>query len=221
MRMRFLTGYLHTYDEAWLCIHALRLGFIEPKKERLTLKEREQLRSGSIFIFIEKKTSIVRWTDGMTWSPSKILGSFLLYKEVPKYLTKNASKKLGSKSLSRKKCIPLEKQLQTDRFYMHKKTISLKHENETYHVISYFQPIFDKRGISQLPFFISLQNALKKHPELYNDKFVNSLHKNHIDITEKYKILEFKGKNLMASIDRMDLAREAVILLSTIFNHKA
>lgn len=150
--MKF-NGYLHSYEEALLLIHALRLGFLEPKRERLSLKEREQIKSGDIFIFVERKTLIMRWTDGMTWSPSKILGSFLLYKEVPKFLTKTAFKRTNIKKNQRQKCIPLEKQLQKDKFYMHKKTISLTHNNDTYHIIAYFQPIFDKRGISDIPFF--------------------------------------------------------------------
>lgn len=213
-------GYIHTYDEAYLLVHALRLGFIEPKRERLSLTERQQIRSGSIFIFIENRTPIMRWTDGMTWSPSKILGSFLLYKRVPRYLTKNAAKKSGHEKKIRQKCIPLEKQLQNDQFYMHKKTISISHENETYHIIAYFQPVFDKRGISELPFFLSLQDALRRYSELYHDRFKERLKENHIDIAQKYQILEFKPINLMARIDREQLAKDAIELLSNYFNHR-
>ncbi|KRH91980.1 Gluconate transport-inducing protein, partial [Pseudoloma neurophilia] len=220
IKMFNFTGYLHSYEEAYLLIHAVRLGFIEPKRERLSLKEREKIKSGSIFIFMEKQTLIMRWTDGMTWSPSKILGSFLLYKQVPKFLTKNATKKSGLLKNQRQKCIPLEKQLQKDKFHMHKKTISLTHENETYHIISYFEPIFDKRGISELPFFLSLQRAIQKYPELQNDRFIEILIEKNINISRKYNILEFKPENLRPRIDRDQMIKDAVNVLSTCFKHQ-
>lgn len=218
--MGIVTGYLHTYEEALLIVHALRLGFIEPKKERLSLREREHIRSGNIYIFIERKTHIMRWTDGMTWSPSKILGSFLLYKEVPRFLTKNASKKLSNRKIPRQKCTPLEKQLQKDQFYMHKKTISLTHGEETYHVIAYFQPVFDKRGILELPFFISLQKAILKYPELSDDSFVQNLLEKKINFIDQYSILEFNDQTLSPVLDREQLVKDAISLLSSKFDFK-
>ncbi|CAB4256383.1 similar to Saccharomyces cerevisiae YHR177W Putative protein of unknown function [Maudiozyma barnettii] len=38
--------------------------------------------SGNIFVFIEEVSGIKRWTDGITWSPSRISGKFLIYKEL-------------------------------------------------------------------------------------------------------------------------------------------
>lgn len=212
--MKIISGYLHSYEEAYLVVHALRLGFVQPNRERLSLQEREEISSGNIYVFIERKTLIMRWTDGITWSPSKILGSFLLYKEVCKYMTKNATKKYVKKKYERQRCVPLDKQLQKDRFFMHKKTISLKHGNETYHIIAYFQPVFDKRGISKLPFFISLQNSLKKYPELYDDNFVKQLFDRNVNISKCYEILEFNSQNLRPNIDRVQLTKDAINILA-------
>ncbi|KAJ6151044.1 hypothetical protein N7470_007638 [Penicillium chermesinum] len=39
---------------------------------------------GSVFIYEENSSGIKRWTDGVTWSPSRILGNFLVYRELDK-----------------------------------------------------------------------------------------------------------------------------------------
>jgi len=48
-------------------------------------KERaDQIKSGSIFVYEENASGIKRWTDGLTWSPSRIMGNFLIYRELEK-----------------------------------------------------------------------------------------------------------------------------------------
>ena len=42
------------------------------------------ITSGSVFVFDEDESGIKRWTDGFFWSPSRILGNFLLYRETDK-----------------------------------------------------------------------------------------------------------------------------------------
>ncbi|KAJ3479370.1 hypothetical protein NLJ89_g12331 [Agrocybe chaxingu] len=42
------------------------------------------ITSGSVFVFDEDESGIKRWTDGFYWSPSRILGNFLLYRETDK-----------------------------------------------------------------------------------------------------------------------------------------
>ncbi|KAG0249461.1 hypothetical protein BG011_009275 [Mortierella polycephala] len=37
---------------------------------------------GSVFVFDETETGICRWTDGRIWSPSRISGNFLVYREL-------------------------------------------------------------------------------------------------------------------------------------------
>lgn len=41
-------------------------------------------RCGSVFVFVEGECGIRRWTDGKLWSPSRIFGHFLVYKQVSK-----------------------------------------------------------------------------------------------------------------------------------------
>jgi hypothetical protein len=48
-------------------------------------RERSSLiKSGSVFIYEENASGIKRWTDGVAWSPSRILGNFLIYRELEK-----------------------------------------------------------------------------------------------------------------------------------------
>ncbi|KAK5279304.1 Global transcription regulator sge1, partial [Cryomyces antarcticus] len=48
-------------------------------------RERTSLiTSGSVFIYEENASGIKRWTDGVAWSPSRILGNFLIYRELEK-----------------------------------------------------------------------------------------------------------------------------------------
>lgn len=46
-------------------------------RERGTL-----IKSGNVFIYEEHSSGIKRWTDGIPWSPSRILGNFLVYREL-------------------------------------------------------------------------------------------------------------------------------------------
>ena len=46
-------------------------------RERLGL-----IQSGNVFIYEEYSSGIKRWTDGRHWSPSRVLGNFLVYREL-------------------------------------------------------------------------------------------------------------------------------------------
>lgn len=216
--MKCIRGYLHSYSEASLVMHAVRLGIIPTVKGRLTSIEREKISSGCIFAFIESESGIKRWTDGKIWSPSKILGHFLLYKEVPKYLSKSSIKKRNSSENYFEKIPARKVDSPANEFCLFKKTISIKHEEKTYHIISYFQPIFDKRGIMEFPFFRSLNNALIGHANLMSDELVyREAVVEHLNLHEKYGILEFRDKNIIAEYDRKPLEQSAIRLLSTKF----
>jgi hypothetical protein len=53
-------------------------------KRRLREEERKLIRSGQVFVFDERESGIKRWTDGLVWSPSRILWNFLVYRQVDK-----------------------------------------------------------------------------------------------------------------------------------------
>ncbi|KAG2202042.1 hypothetical protein INT47_006234 [Mucor saturninus] len=89
-------GYIETTRDALLLFEACKRGIIPRTSRRLQDKERHLIRSGSIFCFDEHESGIKRWTDGLVWSPSRILGNFLIYRELhDKKLTRSNSADFG------------------------------------------------------------------------------------------------------------------------------
>ena len=78
-------GYLATTLDALVLIEACLRGNLNHVPRRPQDRERTDLiRSGNIFIYEESASGIKRWTDGVNWSPSRILGNFLIYRELEK-----------------------------------------------------------------------------------------------------------------------------------------
>jgi hypothetical protein len=75
-------GYIETTKDALLLFEACRRGILPRVNRRLQDKERYLIQSGTIFCFDENESGIKRWTDGLVWSPSRILGNFLVYREL-------------------------------------------------------------------------------------------------------------------------------------------
>ncbi|KAI8379993.1 Gti1/Pac2 family-domain-containing protein [Choanephora cucurbitarum] len=80
--METYVGYIKTPQDALYVFEACRKGTLNRVQRRLTSKERINIRSGSVFAWDEREAGMRRWTDGRTWSPSRVLGSFLTYKEL-------------------------------------------------------------------------------------------------------------------------------------------
>ncbi|CAI8497729.1 unnamed protein product [Pichia kudriavzevii] len=90
-------GYIASSRDALLVIDAVLRGLLLPVTNRPTPKERKALiRSGNVFVFIEEESNIKRWTDGTSWSPSRILGRFLIYRELSKNIVKDSNNNLSA-----------------------------------------------------------------------------------------------------------------------------
>lgn len=98
-------GYVATTYDALILFEACLSGYLNRVPRRPYDRERENLiRSGAIFIYNEECSGIKRWTDGYNWSPSRILGNFLIYRELEgpfppgekKRAKKPSSKKQGA-----------------------------------------------------------------------------------------------------------------------------
>lgn len=82
-------GYIETSKDALIILQSVLNGTLQAVQRRPLDNERKHLiKSGNTFVFIEETSGIKRWTDGTSWSPSRILGRFLIYRE----LSKNVSK---------------------------------------------------------------------------------------------------------------------------------
>ena len=73
-----------------------RDGRLNRVRRRLHERERRLIRSGSVFVFDEEESGIRRWTDGRLWSPSRILGNFLIYRELEKKSTSKVQSGAGA-----------------------------------------------------------------------------------------------------------------------------
>lgn len=97
-------GFIENTTDSLLIIEACRKGLLPTINRRLIERERSSIKSGTIIVFDETESGnppwsvlrktvtannlehlligIKRWTDGFLWSPSRILGSFLVYREL-------------------------------------------------------------------------------------------------------------------------------------------
>ncbi|TKA81131.1 hypothetical protein B0A55_01642 [Friedmanniomyces simplex] len=78
-------GFVHNTMDGLVLFEACLSGKLHHVPRRPHDRERSSLiKSGSIFIYEENASGIKRWTDGVAWSPSRILGNFLIYRELEK-----------------------------------------------------------------------------------------------------------------------------------------
>lgn len=83
-----------TTTDALRLFEAVLLGQLLHTARRPHDRERDGLiQSGNVFIFEESSSGIKRWTDGHNWSPSRILGNFLVYRELHKDLPPGEKKR--------------------------------------------------------------------------------------------------------------------------------
>ncbi|KAF2274812.1 uncharacterized protein EI97DRAFT_401299 [Westerdykella ornata] len=80
--METYNGHVRTPADAILLFEACRLGLLPRVQRRLSEKERQQIKSGSVFVWDEREAGMRRWTDGKSWSASRVSGSFLTYREM-------------------------------------------------------------------------------------------------------------------------------------------
>lgn len=84
-------------QDALLLIQAAIDNIIPVAERRPQDSERpHMIKHGNVFIFDENGGHLQRWTDGMPWSPSRILSDFLIYRE------KNTSSRLSNPSTARR-----------------------------------------------------------------------------------------------------------------------
>ncbi|CAG8651353.1 7321_t:CDS:2, partial [Gigaspora rosea] len=81
-KMETYFGFVKSPQDAILLFEACRIGFLSRIQRRLSEKERSSIRSGSVFVWDEREAGMRRWTDGKSWSASRVSGSFLTYREL-------------------------------------------------------------------------------------------------------------------------------------------
>jgi hypothetical protein len=80
--MESYKGAVHTGKDAIMLLEAARTNLIPRVTRRLKEQERSMIKAGNVFIWNEKEAKMRRWTDGRSWSASRVTGSFLTYREM-------------------------------------------------------------------------------------------------------------------------------------------
>lgn len=88
-------GAIESTADALRVFELCRQGKLGRVRRRFHDAERRQIRSGSVFVFDEAESGIRRWTDGRLWSPSRIHGNFLVYRELERRHGINRSSSIG------------------------------------------------------------------------------------------------------------------------------
>ncbi|KAJ3265696.1 hypothetical protein HDU77_004226 [Chytriomyces hyalinus] len=129
-------GFIKERNDAVALVEACVAGVLKPLK---MVPADAKLRSGSVLVFAES-SGITRWRDGENWSPSRIHGSFLLYREVqPKTMDKVPF--LAQYQKSRFGTTSFRPKTQPVQHGFAKRTVSIVgSDGNRYRVISYFFP---------------------------------------------------------------------------------
>jgi hypothetical protein len=78
-------GLVQNSVDGLILFEACLSGELHRIARRLYARERETLvKSGNVFIYDENTSGVKRWTDDVAWSPSRISGNFLIYRELEK-----------------------------------------------------------------------------------------------------------------------------------------
>ncbi|PNH59827.1 hypothetical protein VD0002_g7755 [Verticillium dahliae] len=92
-------GHVASTLDAVVLFEACLSGNLRHVPRRPHDRERQDLiQSGQIFIYEEHASGIKRWTDGVTWSPSRILGNYLIYRELERPFPPGEKKRAAKKN---------------------------------------------------------------------------------------------------------------------------
>ncbi|KAB5549416.1 Gti1/Pac2 family-domain-containing protein [Coniochaeta sp. 2T2.1] len=84
-------GFIRTTSDVFLLLGMCLNGRLCHVPRRPYPRERPHtIQSGNVFIYEEDISGIQQWTDGINWSPSYILGDFLIYRETEPGLPRDA-----------------------------------------------------------------------------------------------------------------------------------
>jgi hypothetical protein len=157
-------GFVETRDDAWMLIQACLRGQLHFVQRRPTSSARPLiLRSGHVFICDGRASGIQRWTDGWHWSPSRVLGDFLIYGERSPSSSRSHARATnnqprleddGPAKQHHWLFGALARSFNIQPHNLVKKTISIKDldgSGATWHLISYLRPVDVLEGRLQAP----------------------------------------------------------------------
>ena len=154
----------------------------------------ELIVSGSVFIYEEASSGIKRWTDGISWSPSRSLGNYLVYRQLSKPFPPGEKKRALKKGDKSNEDQEASLDLMSQRMNIHKntlrglvgsltgsydfkdnglvkKTISFVVGTVSHHVVSYYTIMDGAADHLITPSSDPMFNNMQPRPELYAQNF--------------------------------------------------
>lgn len=133
-------------------------------QRRPTSPERYSIaQSGHVFIYNETTSGIQRWADGQHWSPSRVLGDFLIYgarsaspnqSHVAERDNQSVPVEPGMENWHQRLYGPLAKSFDSTPESLVKKTINVRDSHDAgakWHLVSYYRPIDVLQGRLKSP----------------------------------------------------------------------
>ncbi|KAI8710405.1 hypothetical protein NCS52_01577100 [Fusarium sp. LHS14.1] len=173
-------GYIDTTYDALVVFEACLSGRLSLALRRpRDYERRELIQSGNVFIFKEG-SGLKRWTDGVNWSPSRILDNFLVYRELERSLGTGRQRKAKK---MRTGAIPntnnedrrLISSLVNSYDFKHKglvkKTTKITFQGEAYHLVCYYTCNAIKDGQYTTPSKHSMLQSIIPRSELMCQQF--------------------------------------------------
>ncbi|CAO3679419.1 unnamed protein product [Rhizopus stolonifer] len=213
-------GFIESTTDTLLVFEACRQGILPKINRRLQERERGAVKSGTVFVFDEKESGIKRWTDGLVWSPSRILGNFLIYRELDgrellddKTLMSNRQYNEEYKTSDRERAL-VGSLTDTYKFKtggLIKKTLSIQVNGSSQHLISYYTKEDVLCGKLASPSTIPDIASVRISPELFmqqNFRIPLSL-----EYPENYKRLSLSSSPCSSNDSTSPRRRSSALLL--------
>ncbi|KAI0315119.1 Gti1/Pac2 family-domain-containing protein [Amylostereum chailletii] len=172
-------GFVETTTDALRLIMAARQGIIPRITRRLNDSERRSMiRSGAVFVFCVEESGIKRWTEGLAWSPSRIVGNFLVYREVTERNSSRGAERGPVTPGTATRSLDASGTLRANGLI--KKTITVKVDGTDHHLVSYYRDEDVRLGHLPRPTTRPDIMALTIPPEMVRG--TNFRHPPHIEI---------------------------------------
>lgn len=92
-------GRVETTNDALRIFQACLNGVLPYCSRRPNRNELSQLIiSGNVFVYNEANSGLKRWTDGIDWSPSRLLTNFLIYRQLTSSRSLNKKRTVKKRS---------------------------------------------------------------------------------------------------------------------------
>ncbi|KNZ78111.1 cAMP-independent regulatory protein pac2, partial [Termitomyces sp. J132] len=173
--------------DAHVVFEAVRLNILPIIRRRLLTSERDELRSGHLYVWEEAQDDggLLRWTDGRRWSQSRMRGDYLFYEEKVETTQEERDAKAARRAKrasdpsavlplpTRRKDRPSKPDGLTKQTYSVSVHLPESSESRKWHLVAYFSGS-DYNRLPVIENYHYLRNIQVPHAIFRNSKLYNS-----------------------------------------------